>query len=133
MVLHRQDRCSLRTQPRQAEGTGCTIAAREKARRSITAETRFNVKNPPNAEEKTTEASQQTLLTIIKSLVTTSYGGLQESNQSGTLIRVYVPYRGEQAPRTPLRSGPCLQHSMGLCFAPSEISQYNVQLNLEHI
>jgi hypothetical protein len=87
------------------------------------------VENPPNTEEKTMEASQQTLLTIIKSLVTTSYDGLQESNQSETLIGVYVPYRGGQAPctpkrpqgRTPLRFGPCLQHSTGLRFAPLEI------------
>jgi hypothetical protein len=70
---------------------------------------------------KTTGASQQTLLTIIKSLITTPYGGLQESYQSGTLIRVYVPPAlafGTQRASASLRQ---------------KSTKYNVQLNLEHI
>jgi hypothetical protein len=50
-------------------------------------------KTPPMQRGKTTGASQQTLLTIIRSWVTTPCGGLQDHQLGGTLIWVYVPYR----------------------------------------
>jgi len=59
---------------------------------------------------ETTGASQQTLLTIIKSWVTTPCGGLQD--------HIFAPAQA---------SGD------GPHFAPSEVGFYSVQLNLEHI
>jgi len=67
-------------------------------------------------------ASQQTLLTIIKSWVITPCGDLQNHIFSRTLIWVYVPYPGGPAPRAPR-----------MTTRVTPMGHYNVQLNLEHI
>jgi len=64
-----------------------TVDKRRRTQDQSTAETQdLTWKTPPMRRGKTMGVSQQTLLTIIKSWVTTPFGGLQDHVFGGTLI-----------------------------------------------
>jgi len=64
-----------------------TADKRQRTQDQNTADTQdLTWKTPPMRREKTTGASQQTLLTIIKSWVITPCSGLQDRVFRGTLI-----------------------------------------------
>jgi hypothetical protein len=76
-------------------------------------DTIFNVENSSNTKGKNHGFSQQTLITIVKSWITTRRAAAYK------IIFSLEPVRGEQAPwpKPP---------ATGFYFAPSEVGLYNV-------